>query len=134
MRRKYSPDIQGTRSFSQLPEQMSKDKDTQDQMRRLIQSMASKRDLKKMGDDVTRDIAEAVSDVSTGWTMVGGKMTQSGTTSVGDGAASTPDFDTSEFDSGGVVDTANDKLVIPSVGYYLLVFSASYTDIDRQAS
>lgn len=73
--------------------------------------------------NTAEDGLEFVAFPSGGNEMVGGKMTDSGTTGLpSSGADQSPDFDTSEFDSGSVVDLSNDKLVIPEDGYYLLVF------------
>jgi hypothetical protein len=59
----------------------------------------------------------------------GGKITQSGTTSVSAAEWTSPNFDTSEDDSGDVVDLGDDRLVVPEDGYYLIIFRFDVGDL-----
>jgi hypothetical protein len=57
----------------------------------------------------------------------GGKATASGGTTISNSAWTSPDLNTSVFDSGSVVDLGANSLVAPEDGYYLVIFRFDIT-------
>lgn len=127
MRRKLSPDIQGQKAFAQLPQGLSADKDTQDQLRRFIQSSATKRDLKKVADDVTTDIAAAVSNVTTTLSTKAIVVSTYGAVTITHNSTGAFNLYTAEYDPEGWINSDDtEKITVREDGIYLFLVECDF--------